>query len=83
MRTERMSRRAVAADQGRLPQLPAEGLARLAVVLAVVGLSRTTWLEMVKRGEAPRPLRIGPTKTLTAWRVQDIRSWLAAQGAES
>ena len=63
--------------------LPNEGLVRIRQVVSVVGLSRSTWLEMVRRGEAPKPLRIGPSKTLTAWRVQDIRSWLAAQGGES
>jgi predicted DNA-binding transcriptional regulator AlpA len=62
---------------------PSEGLVRIRQVISVVGLSRSTWLEMVRRGEAPKPLRIGPTKTLTAWRVQDIRSWLAEQGGES
>ena len=83
MQTKRKPQRNRGAAKGRSSHLPAEGLARLSVVLAVVGLSRTTWLEMVRRGEAPKPLRIGPSKTLTAWRVQDIRSWLAAQGGES
>lgn len=62
--------------------LPSEGLVRLNTLLAIVGLSRTSWLTLVKNGSAPRPVRIGPAKALTAWRVQDIRTWLAEQGGE-
>lgn len=40
-------------------ELPREGLARLPAVLRAVGVSRTTWLAMVKAGRAPQPVRVG------------------------
>lgn len=61
------------------PPLPAEGLARLPAVLGAVGLSRTSWLLLVKRGHAPQPVRIGPSGGLTAYRVEEIRDWISRQ----
>ena len=46
------------------------GLLRLPQVLAVVPVSRSTWLAGVKTGRFPRPMKLGPR--VTAWRRKDI-----------
>lgn len=38
----------------------------------LIPVSRTTWLDGVKSGRFPRPVRIGPR--LVAWRAEDIRA---------
>lgn len=55
--------------------LPLGGLVRLPAVLAVVPVSRATWLAWVHDGKAPRPVKIGARAV--AWRVEDVRAFLA------
>lgn len=55
----------------QLTPLPAEGLIRMAQVLAVFPVGRTTWQNGVRSGRYPKPVRIG--KSAVAWRVEDIR----------
>lgn len=58
------------------PSLPEFGLLRLRQVLAILPVSRSTWLAGVKSGRYPQPVRsLG--KRITAWRVEDIRALLA------
>lgn len=60
-------------------ELPGEGYARLPAVLAVVPWSRSThWLK-VKRGEFPAPVKL--SERVTAWRVSDVRKWIADRDA--
>ena len=47
----------------------------------LVPVSRSTWRRMVKTGQAPAPIKLHTG--ITAWRVGDLREWLAAQGATS
>lgn len=54
-----------------LADLPAVGFVRLQQVLRVIPLGRTAWLEGVKNGRYPKPVRIGAKAV--AWRVEDIR----------
>lgn len=51
-----------------------DSLQRLQRVLERTGHKRTSWLEMVKRGEAPAPIRIG-TRAV-AWSEQAITAWI-------
>ena len=41
--------------------------------------SRSTWRRMVKTGQAPAPIKLHTG--ITAWRVGDLREWLAAQAS--
>jgi predicted DNA-binding transcriptional regulator AlpA len=59
--------------------LPAEGYVRLPSILAVFPVSQTTWLNGVKEGRYPAPVKLGPRTT--AWRVEDIRALLAGDAA--
>lgn len=58
--------------------LPATGLVRLAQILAVVPVARSTFLLWVKIGKFPRPVRIGARAV--AWRVADVRALLLSDG---
>lgn len=52
---------------------------RVREVLRRVGVSRSTWLDWVRDGHAPQPVRLGPKKHLVAWRASDILSWMDKQ----
>ena len=50
------------ADPGRLIRLPA--------TLALVGLGRSAWLDLVHKGRAPRPVKIGRASLSVETEVQ-------------
>jgi prophage regulatory protein len=54
---------------------------RLPAVLTTVGLSRSTVYEKIKRGEFPRPFKLG--ERAIGWREGDIAAWIAARVASS
>lgn len=47
---------------------------RLLGVLDLVGVSRSTWLDWVRRGIAPAPVRLGPRAV--AWRSDSIEDFI-------
>lgn len=52
--------------------LPETGFVRLATVLQLIPVSKSTWWAGVKTGRYPQPVRtLG--KRITAWRAEDIR----------
>ena len=51
--------------------LPPTGFVRLATILALYPVGRSTWWAGVKDGRFPQPVKLGPRTT--AWRVEDIR----------
>ncbi|HLO63300.1 MAG TPA: AlpA family phage regulatory protein [Azonexus sp.] len=65
-------------------QLPVSGFLRLPQIIgdakrgipAVIPVSRSTWLNWVRDGKAPSPVKLGPRTT--AWRVEDIKSMIAS-----
>jgi prophage regulatory protein len=66
---------APAADAGTPDQL-----LRLPQTLQRVGLGRTAWLDRVKAGTAPRPVKIGRA---TCWAASEVQAWIAARVRES
>jgi prophage regulatory protein len=46
----------------------------------LVCISRSTWWRMVKAGTAPRPIKL--SSGITAWRVGDLRTWLAGDSSD-
>jgi predicted DNA-binding transcriptional regulator AlpA len=46
------------------------GFLRLPQVLAIIPVSRSTWLAGCKSGRYPKPVKLGPRTT--AWRTADI-----------
>ncbi len=49
-------------------------LVRLPEALRITGHSRTTFLDLVRSGEMPEPLRIG--KRAVAWRRGELLDWI-------
>lgn len=59
--------------------LPAEGYVRLPSILAVFPVSQTTWLNGVRSGKYPKPVKLGARTT--AWKVSDIRKLLEGEAS--
>lgn len=57
-----------------------EQLLRLPATLARVGLGRSAWLELVKAGRAPQPVKIGRA---SAWPSSEVAEWIAQRVRES
>jgi prophage regulatory protein len=55
--------------------LPEAGFVRLATILKIYPIGRSTWWAGVKSGKYPAGVKIGANTT--AWRVEDIRALLA------
>lgn len=65
---------------------PETGLLRIKQILgdpkatppipAIIPVSKSTWWSGVKTGRFPQPVKLGPR--ITAWRVEDIRKFLAS-----
>jgi acyl dehydratase len=68
-------------------QLPETGFLRASQILGdakhppIIPVKKTTWWQGVKTGRFPKPVSLGAR--VTAWRVEDIRAWIAAQGAQA
>ena len=60
-----------------LHDLPASGFARQAQLLEVLPFSSATLWRLVKAGKFPAPVKLG--ERITAWRVEDIRAWMASR----
>lgn len=63
------------------PSLPETGFVRLATVLKLVPVSKSTWWAGCRDGRFPRPVKIGPGTT--AWRVEDIRALIERLSAQA
>ena len=60
---------------------PAPGrLIRLPAVLALVGLQRSAWLDLVQKGKAPQKIRIGRA---TLWVESEVQAFIAERIRES
>lgn len=57
------------------------GFIRLPQVLALVPISRTTLWRHVAAGTFPAPVKL--FASVTAWRVEDVRSWIDAQSGST
>ena len=55
-----------------IKQIPDIGFLRLAQVLGLIPLGRTSWLNGVREGIYPKPVKLGARSV--AWRVEDIRA---------
>ncbi len=60
--------------------LHTEGYVRIAQILKVIPIGRSTWWQGVKDGRFPQPVKIGPRTTV--WNVEDIRAVLEALALE-
>jgi predicted DNA-binding transcriptional regulator AlpA len=58
--------------------IPQTGFLRLAQVLAIIPLSKSTWFEGCRAGRYPKPVKIGPRAS--AWRAEDIAALVERLG---
>lgn len=64
-------------DESNFDQMPGAALVRLPQIIGKIApVSRSTWWRMVKAGEAPSPVKL--SRRVSAWRVAELREWLAA-----
>ena len=59
--------------------LPETGFLRQPQVLVFVPISRSTLWRRVQAGTFPGPVKL--SARVTAWRAEDVRRWIAEQGA--
>ena len=59
-----------------MQNIPETGFMRLKQVLTVIPLGKTCWLEGVRSGRFPKPVKL--SERCTAWRVEDIRELIRA-----
>lgn len=67
-------------DSVTLPLAPGEKLLRLPSVLELTGRGRTAWLDDVKAGKAPKPIKIGAA---SMWLHSEVIGWISARIRES
>ena len=64
---------------GTATHLPETGFLRQPQVLVFVPISRSTLWRRVQAGTFPGPVKL--SARVTAWRAEDVRRWIAEQGA--
>lgn len=68
----------MASKTARNPELPTAGYLRITQVLLFIPIGRSTWWKWVAEGKAPKPVKLG--EKTTAWKVEDIRAFIAELG---
>lgn len=65
-------------SKSELIQLPSTGFLRLAQVLRVFPVGKSSWWQGVRDGRYPASVKLGPRTT--AWRAEDIRQLIERAG---
>ena len=63
---------------GNIVRLPETGFLRQPQVLVFVPISRSTLWRRIQAGTFPGPVKL--SARVTAWRAEDVRNWITAQG---
>ena len=63
---------------GKVVRLPETGFLRQPQVLVFVPISRSTLWRRIQAGSFPGPVKL--SARVTAWRAEDVRNWISAQG---
>ncbi|SDJ15162.1 helix-turn-helix transcriptional regulator [Lutimaribacter saemankumensis] len=71
------TQRDLARPNARAGEPKQESLLRRHMVEARTGLSRSTIYDWMKRGEFPKPVKLGAR--LVAWRESEINAWLESR----
>lgn len=65
-----------------ITELPATGFVRARqLVNGPLPFSEATLWRKVRAGQFPAPVKL--SERITAWRVEDVRGWMEAQGGEA
>lgn len=55
--------------------IPEIGFVRLATILKIIPVGKSSWWAGVKAGKFPQPVKLG--KNTTAWKAEDIHALIA------
>lgn len=66
-----------ALQPGSAPTLPETGFVRQSLLLRFVPFSKSTLWRRVKKGDFPAPVKL--STGVTAWRVEEVRRWIAGR----
>ncbi len=64
-----------------IEHLPDDALVRKKSLLALVPVSPTTLWRMIRDGQFPKAVQLSDSGRCPAWRLGDVRRWLAARSA--
>lgn len=59
-------------------ELPAEGFVRVGTLARLLGIATVTVWRWTANGKLPKPVKL--SERVTAWRAEDVRNWMNAQG---
>ncbi|AVP83141.1 hypothetical protein C7K70_03165 [Aeromonas hydrophila] len=59
-------------------ELPKEGFVRVGTLAKLLGIAVVTVWRWTANGKLPQPVKL--SERVTAWRAEDIRDWMNAQG---
>ncbi len=57
--------------------LPETGFLRLPEVLRIYPVSKSTWWDLIRKGQAPKPVKL--SRRCAAWKVADIRALIESR----
>ncbi|MEI4955502.1 helix-turn-helix transcriptional regulator [Aeromonas caviae] len=58
--------------------LPQEGFVRVGTLAKVLGIAKVTVWRWTAKGSFPQPVKL--SERVTAWRAEEVRDWMNAQG---
>ena len=70
---------ATAKSEPKPAQLPTTGFIRIASLVQFIPFSQASIWRKVREGRFPKPIKL--SERVTAWRVEEVRAWIDAQGA--
>lgn len=59
-------------------ELPREGFVRVGTLAKVLGIAVVTVWRWTANGKLPQPVKL--SERVTAWRAEEVRDWMNAQG---
>jgi prophage regulatory protein len=59
-------------------ELPAEGFVRVGTLARLLGIATVTVWRWTANGKLPKPVKL--SERVTAWRAEEVRNWMNAQG---
>jgi len=64
-------------DTAGIAILPETGFLRLPKVLRIYPVSKSTWWDLIRKGQAPKPVKL--SRRCAAWKVADIRALIESR----
>ncbi len=65
------------------PLVDLDPVIRMAMLVAITGLSDATLYDKISRGVFPKPFKLFPGGRAAGWRLSTIQSWLSKRESEA